>query len=44
MQERFLLEEDANTFIQAAQVSDVLRGVCEGSGDDGECGGNNDGN
>jgi hypothetical protein len=43
--ERFLLKEDANTFIQAAQVSDVLRGVCEGSGDDdGECGGDNDGN
>ena len=43
--ERFLLQDDANTFIQAAQASDVLRGVCEGSGnDDGECSGDNDGN
>ena len=43
--EKFLLQEDANTFIQAAQASDVLRGVCAGSGDDdGDCGGDDDGN
>jgi hypothetical protein len=42
--ERFLLQEDANTFIQTAQASDVLRGVCAGSGDDdAECGGDDDG-
>jgi hypothetical protein len=43
--ERFLLQEDATTFIQAAQASEVLRGVCAGSeDDDGECGGDHEGN
>jgi hypothetical protein len=43
--ERFLLQEDATTFIQAAHASEVLRGVCAGSeDDDGECGGDHEGN